>query len=242
MRPPHDGSILHVTPRKHLNNKTVCPPVADLFPVVFLHRQIWLAPICTTWFLNLVHRRARRSGGAVDLERLCLNAVRPRSSLKAVVTLLTPAAGSSGVMASPSSGTGSSPPSSSGSKSSALARAAPVCLTTKRAATLSVANPPPVFARQPPPLERARVPRGILFQASSSRLAGDAMGSWTPSTLSAAAAAALPAAAGAGGVSVFSAPGAANSRAARTGPRASCYGAAPGCPRPRAAPGHRHER
>ena len=42
-------------------------------------------------------------------------------------------------------------------------------------------------------------PGGILFQASSSRLSGDAMGSWTPPTLSAAAAAALPAAAGAGG-------------------------------------------
>ena len=37
--------------------------------------------------LNLV-RRVR--GGAVDLERLCLNAVRPRSSVTAVVTLLTP--------------------------------------------------------------------------------------------------------------------------------------------------------
>ena len=146
--------------------------------------------ICTTWFLNVVHRRVCRSGGAVDLERLCLTAVRPRSSLKAVVTLLTPAAGSSGVMTSPPSVTGSSPSSSSGSKSSALARAAPVCLTTKRAAPLS-ANPPPVFARQPPPLERVRAPRGILLQASPSRLAGDAMGSWTPSTLSAAAAAAL---------------------------------------------------
>ena len=45
---------------------------------------------CTSWFLNLVHRRVRRSGGAVDLERLCLNAVRPRSSVTAVVALLTP--------------------------------------------------------------------------------------------------------------------------------------------------------
>jgi len=53
--------------------------------------------------LNLV-RRVR--GGAVDLERLCLNAVRPRTRSSVTVT---PAAGPSGVMTSPSSVTGSSP-------------------------------------------------------------------------------------------------------------------------------------
>ena len=97
-----------------------------------------------TWFVNLV-RQARRvrwtwSGGAdsVDLERLSLPLDRrpAASSLTAAGSLLMPAAGSPGLMTSPSSITGSSPARSSGSKSSALARAASVCPTTKRAATL----------------------------------------------------------------------------------------------------------
>ena len=165
------------------------------------------------------------SGGAdsVDLERLVRStAVRPTSSLTAVGSLLMPAAGSPGLMASPSSITGSSPARSSGSKSSALARA------TKRAATLKFT----CHARQPPVTSTSRrltsgpyvrgpstsvpVPvmaqEAILVQASPLRLAGE----WARSCP---AAAALPAAAGTG--RVRRAPGAASSRASFEPERAS---------------------
>ena len=39
LHPPHN-------PRKHLSNKTVFPPVADLLSLGFLHRAIWLVPTC----------------------------------------------------------------------------------------------------------------------------------------------------------------------------------------------------